>query len=51
MLTGLNWEDYARVNQRIASYLEGPTSSIFEGLSRGLRMGNDVADRIRNMGR
>ncbi|HZD04758.1 MAG TPA: RagB/SusD family nutrient uptake outer membrane protein [Longimicrobiales bacterium] len=47
VLTGLNWEDYARVNQRIISYLEGPTAGIFEGLSRGLRMGNDLADRIR----
>ena len=47
VVTGLNWEDYARVNQRLASYLEGPTSAIFEGLSRGLRMGHDLAERIR----
>jgi hypothetical protein len=47
VLSGLNWEDYARVNQRIISYLEGPTAGIFEGLSRGLRMGNDLAERIR----
>jgi len=47
MLTGLNWEDYARANQRLASYLEGPTNQIFEGLSRGLRQGHDLADRIR----
>ncbi len=47
VLTGLNWEDYARVNQRIVSYLEGPTANIFEQLSRGLRMGNDLAERIR----
>lgn len=47
MLTGLNWEDFARVNQRIASYLEGPTAGIFEELSRGLRMGHDLAERIR----
>lgn len=47
VLTGLNWEDYARVNQRIISYLEGPTAGIFEGLSRGLRMGHDLAERIR----
>lgn len=48
VLTGLNWEDYARVNQRTISYLEGPTSGIFEGLSKGLRMGHDVAGRIRD---
>ena len=47
MLTGLNWEDYARVNQRLASYLDGPTTAIFEGLSRGLRMGHNLAERIR----
>ena len=47
MITGLNWEDYARVNHRVASYLEGPTSAIFEGLSRGLRMGHNLAERIR----
>ena len=47
MITGLNWEDYARANQRIVSYLEGPTNGIFEGLSKPLRMGNDVAERIR----
>lgn len=47
VLTGLNWEDYARVNQRIASYLEGPTAQIFEELSRGLRMAHDLSERIR----
>jgi len=46
MITGLNWEDYARVNQRIISYLEGPTTGIFEGLSRGLRMGDGLVARI-----
>jgi len=47
ILTGLNWEDYARMSQRIISYLEGATTGIFEGLSRGLRMGNDVSERIK----
>jgi hypothetical protein len=47
VLTGLNWEGHARVNQRVVSYLEGPTATIFEQPSRGLRMGNDVAERIR----
>lgn len=47
MLTGLNWEGHARVNQRIISYLEGPTGAVFESLSRGLRMGHDLAERIR----
>ena len=47
MLTGLNWEAHARVNQRLVSYLEGPTAAVFEGLSRGLRMGHNLAERIR----
>lgn len=47
VLTGLNWEGHARVNQRIASYLEGPTTEIFEDLSRSLRMGHDLSERIR----
>ncbi len=47
VITGLNWEDYARVNQRLASYLEGPTAQIFEELSRSLRMGHDLSERIR----
>jgi hypothetical protein len=47
MITGLNWEDYARANQRLASYLEGPTNDIFEETSQGLRMGHDLAEQIR----
>jgi hypothetical protein len=47
MVTGLNWEDYARVNQRIISYLEGPTTQIFEGLSRSLRLADGLAEHIR----
>ncbi|HLB38007.1 MAG TPA: RagB/SusD family nutrient uptake outer membrane protein [Gemmatimonadales bacterium] len=47
VLTGRNWEDYARASQRIASYLEGPTNGIFTGTSRGLRMGHELAERIR----
>jgi len=46
VLSGLNWEDYARMNQRIISYLEGWTASAFEGPSKGLRMGHDLAERI-----
>jgi hypothetical protein len=47
ILSGLNWEDYARASQRIASYLEGPTEPLYDGLQQGLRMGHDVAVRIR----
>jgi hypothetical protein len=47
MVTGLNWEDYARVNQRIISYLQGPTAQIFERLSRTLRLADGLAVHIR----
>ena len=47
VITGLNWEGYARVNQRIISYLEGITDNTFERGSKALRMANDVAERIR----
>jgi hypothetical protein len=47
LVTGLNWETYARVNQRIVSYLEGPTAGIFEGLSRSLRLADGLAEHIR----
>ncbi len=47
MITGLNWEDYARANQRLASWQEGPTNNIFATLSRAHRMGLSLADRIR----
>lgn len=47
MITGLNWEDYARANQRIASWQEGPTNGIFASLSQAHRMGVSLADRIR----
>jgi len=47
ILTGLNWEGHARVSQRIVSYLEGPTTEVFEDLSRALRLGHGLADHIR----
>jgi hypothetical protein len=47
LVTGLNFEDYARANQRIVSYLEGPTTQIFEGLSRSLRLGDGLANHIK----
>ena len=47
IITGLNWEDYARANQRIVSYLEGPTTQIFENLSRTLRLADGLATHIR----
>jgi hypothetical protein len=45
-VTGINWEDYARVNQRIVRYFEGPVASLWGGLSRVVRIGEDVTARI-----
>jgi len=47
VLSGLNWEDYARVGQRIISYLEGPTEGIYEQTHRAVRQAHDLAERIR----
>ncbi|MGH7576121.1 MAG: RagB/SusD family nutrient uptake outer membrane protein [Longimicrobiales bacterium] len=47
LVTGLNWEDYARANQRIVSYLEGPTTQIFENLNQSLRLADGLAEAIR----
>src|SRR5437867_5673810 len=45
-VTGINWEDYARVNQRIVNYTEGPVFSLWSGLSRIVRLGEDVTARL-----
>jgi len=47
MITGLNWEDYARANQRIVSYLEGQTQRIFQEPSQALRLADGLAEDIR----
>lgn len=33
MVTGINWEDYARVNERLVLYNEGPADAMFSELS------------------
>ncbi|MEZ4589400.1 MAG: hypothetical protein R2909_23740 [Gemmatimonadales bacterium] len=49
VVTGLNWEDYARVNQRIVNYTEGPVQSLWTGLSSTIRLGEDVSARIESL--
>jgi len=49
VVTGLNWEDYARVNQRIVNYTEGPVQSLWTGLSSVVRLGEDVSARIETL--
>lgn len=45
-VTGLNWEDYARVNQRINEYFRGPFASMWAGMSLIVRLGEEVTARI-----
>lgn len=45
-VTGLNWESYARVNQRLVNYTEGPVAPLWGSLSRVVRLGEDVSARI-----
>ena len=47
VITGRNWETHARGNQRLLSYEEAPTNGFWEGLNRGLRLGDGLAERIR----
>ncbi|MGE0442081.1 MAG: hypothetical protein AB7L66_10350 [Gemmatimonadales bacterium] len=49
VVTGLNWEDYARVNQRIVNYTEGPVQSLWGGLSSVVRLGEDVTTKIEDL--
>ena len=47
VLTGVNWEGTARANQRIINYIEGEPDRMFTGMSRSLRLGDGLAERIR----
>ena len=47
VLSGLNWEGHARTNQRIVSYLEGPTEGLFEQISRAHITGKNFVDVVR----
>jgi hypothetical protein len=47
MVTGLNWEGHARVNERIIAYDQGPTDAIFSGVSRTIRLADGLAEHIR----
>jgi hypothetical protein len=42
MVTGINWEDYARVNERLVLYNEGPADAMFSELS-GARYTSELA--------
>ena len=45
-LTGLNWEDYQRTNQRIVIYTEGPVYSVWGDISRIIRTGENALEKL-----
>ncbi|MEJ2538526.1 MAG: hypothetical protein P8188_00865 [Gemmatimonadota bacterium] len=48
-LTGINWEQTARLNERIVQYDEGDAALMFEQLSRSLFQADSVGGRLRNL--
>ncbi len=48
-VTGINWEQTARLNQRIAPYNEGDARTMFGVTSRYRFMGDSIAGRLRTL--
>jgi hypothetical protein len=48
-VTGINWENTARLNQRIVRFDQGDAASMFNMTSRFRFMGDSVAGRLRNL--
>ncbi len=45
-LTGLNWEDWQRNNQRIVNYNEGPVGQIWSNMSEVIRNGVSALEKL-----
>lgn len=45
-LSGVNWEDWQRANQRVVNYIEGPVYAIWENLSETLRNGEETLHKL-----
>lgn len=48
-VTGINWEQTARLNQRIVRYDEGDPDLMFSRLSAARQMADSVSGRLRNL--
>lgn len=48
-VTGINWEQTARLNLRIVQFNEGDADGMFSALSRSLRQAEDVSERLRTL--
>ncbi len=47
-ITGINWEQTARLSQRIVKYDEGDADAMFSDLSRARALADSVASRLKN---
>ena len=47
-ITGINWEQTARLSQRIVNYDEGDADLMFSSLSRARAQGDSVSSRLKN---
>ena len=45
-VTGINWEQTARINQRLVRYYEGPTDGMFSDLSAARVMADSAAGTV-----
>ena len=48
-ITGINWEQTARVSQRLVRYDEGPSDGMFSALSAARVMADSAAGRFRTL--
>jgi hypothetical protein len=48
-ITGINWENTARLNERRIQYNEGDANTMFGNLSRYRFMGDSIASRLRTL--
>lgn len=48
-VTGVNWEQTARLNLRIVQYNEGDADLMFTSISRALRQAEDVYERLQTL--
>lgn len=46
-ITGINWEQTARLNERVVRFDEGDADAIFSGLSRARQQADSISGRLR----
>ncbi len=48
-ITGINWEETARINQRIIRYDDGPSNTMFGQISRARAIADTAASKLREL--